>query len=65
MTKPGDIDHYTRVRCYEKLIAHYPEQTTMLSLLPLAMRMLIGIVAGAAMIAGAIYFRRQRTESYA
>jgi len=27
--------------------------------------MLIGIVAGAAMIAGAIYFRRQRTESYA
>lgn len=39
MTKPGDIDHYTRVRCYEKLIAHYPEQTTMLSLLPLAMRM--------------------------
>jgi sulfate adenylyltransferase len=39
MTKPGDIDHYTRVRCYEKLINHYPEQTTMLSLLPLAMRM--------------------------
>lgn len=39
MTKPGDIDHYTRVRCYEKLIAHYPEQTTMLSLLHLAMRM--------------------------
>ncbi len=27
--------------------------------------MLIGIVAGAAMIVGAIYFRRQRTESYA
>lgn len=39
MTKPGDIDHYTRVRCYEKLIAHYPEQTSMLSLLHLAMRM--------------------------
>ncbi|MBL8298846.1 MAG: bifunctional sulfate adenylyltransferase/adenylylsulfate kinase [Rhodanobacteraceae bacterium] len=39
MTKPGDIDHYTRVRCYEKLITHYPEQTTMLSLLHLAMRM--------------------------
>ena len=39
MTKPGDIDHYTRVRCYEKLISHYPEQTSMLSLLPLAMRM--------------------------
>ncbi len=39
MTKPGDIDHYTRVRCYEKLITRYPEQTTMLSLLHLAMRM--------------------------
>jgi sulfate adenylyltransferase len=39
MTKPGDIDHYSRVRCYEKLLAHYPEQTTALSLLPLAMRM--------------------------
>jgi sulfate adenylyltransferase len=39
MTKPGDIDHYTRVRCYERLLEHYPEQTTALSLLPLAMRM--------------------------
>ncbi|HEX6929929.1 MAG TPA: sulfate adenylyltransferase, partial [Gammaproteobacteria bacterium] len=39
MTKPGDIDHYTRVRCYEHLVKHYPEQSTMLSLLPLAMRM--------------------------
>ncbi|NNF61771.1 MAG: bifunctional sulfate adenylyltransferase/adenylylsulfate kinase [Gammaproteobacteria bacterium] len=39
MTKPGDIDHYTRVRCYENLLKHYPEQTTSLSLLPLAMRM--------------------------
>ena len=39
MTKPGDIDHYTRVRCYEHVLKHYPEQTTMLSLLPLAMRM--------------------------
>jgi sulfate adenylyltransferase len=39
MTKPGDVDHYTRVRCYEHLITHYPEQTTALSLLPLAMRM--------------------------
>jgi sulfate adenylyltransferase len=39
MTKPGDVDHYTRVRCYEHLIKHYPEQTTALSLLPLAMRM--------------------------
>lgn len=39
MTKPGDIDHFTRVRCYEHLTSRYPEQTTMLSLLPLAMRM--------------------------
>ena len=39
MTKPGDIDHFTRVRCYEHLLGRYPEQTTMLSLLPLAMRM--------------------------
>src|SRR5690606_23608681 len=39
MTKPGDVDHFTRVRCYEHLIKHYPEQTTALSLLPLAMRM--------------------------
>ncbi len=39
MTKPGDIDHYTRVRCYEHLIDHYPEHSAMLALLPLAMRM--------------------------
>jgi len=39
MTKPGDIDHFSRVRCYEHIVKKYPEQTTMLSLLPLAMRM--------------------------
>ncbi len=39
MTKPGDIDHFSRVRCYEHLLNQYPEQTTSLSLLPLAMRM--------------------------
>lgn len=39
MTKPGDVDHYSRVRCYEQLLKHYPEQTTTLSLLHLAMRM--------------------------
>ena len=38
-TKPGDIDYFTRVRCYEHVIKRSPEQTTMLSLLPLAMRM--------------------------
>ena len=39
MTKPGDVDHYTRVRCYQALLPHYPRNTAMLSLLPLAMRM--------------------------
>jgi sulfate adenylyltransferase len=39
MTKPGDVDHFSRVRCYEHIIKKYPEQTTALSLLPLAMRM--------------------------
>lgn len=39
MTKPGDIDHYTRVRCYEHLIKRYPPDSALLSLLPLAMRM--------------------------
>jgi sulfate adenylyltransferase len=39
MTKPGDIDHYTRVRCYEALMPQYPHGTAALSLLPLAMRM--------------------------
>jgi sulfate adenylyltransferase len=39
MTKPGDVDHYTRVRCYEHVLRRYPEQTTVMSLLPLAMRL--------------------------
>ena len=39
MTKPGDVDHYTRVRCYQAVMKHYPRNTAMLSLLPLAMRM--------------------------
>ena len=39
VTKPGDLDHYTRVRCYEHVLEQYPEQTTTLSLLNLAMRM--------------------------
>ncbi len=39
MTKPGDVDHFTRVRCYQAILRHYPRQTVMLSLLPLAMRM--------------------------
>jgi sulfate adenylyltransferase len=39
MTKPGDVDHYTRVRCYQAVLPRYPQHTAMLSLLPLAMRM--------------------------
>ena len=39
LTKPGDIDHYSRVRCYEHLLKTYPEPTTALYLLNLAMRM--------------------------
>jgi sulfate adenylyltransferase len=39
MTKPGDVDHFTRVRCYEAVIDKYPASTTTMSLLNLAMRM--------------------------
>ena len=39
MTKPGDVDHYTRVRCYQAIMPSYPHGTALLSLLPLAMRM--------------------------
>ena len=40
MTKPGDVDHYTRVRIYKALVEnYYDKKSTMLSLLPLAMRM--------------------------
>ena len=39
MTKPGDVDYFTRVRCYQLLLSKYPQGTAKLSLLPLAMRM--------------------------
>lgn len=39
MTKPGDVDYYTRVRCYQLLLPKYPHGTVKLALLPLAMRM--------------------------
>jgi sulfate adenylyltransferase len=39
LTKPGDVDHYTRVRCYQSIMSSYPHGTATLSLLPLAMRM--------------------------
>ncbi len=38
MTKPGDVDHFTRVRCYEAVLGKYPASTTSMSLLNLAMR---------------------------
>jgi len=39
VTKPGDFDHFTRMRCYQKVAAHYPPDSHVLNLLPLAMRM--------------------------
>ncbi len=39
LTKPGDVEHYTRVRCYQAILSHYPANSAMLALLPLAMRM--------------------------
>ncbi|WP_179380189.1 bifunctional sulfate adenylyltransferase/adenylylsulfate kinase [Jannaschia marina] len=39
MTKPGDVDHFTRVRCYEAVLDQYQASTTTMSLLNLAMRM--------------------------
>jgi sulfate adenylyltransferase len=38
-TRPGDVDHYTRVRCYEAVLPRYAPRPVVLSLLPLAMRM--------------------------
>lgn len=39
LTKPGDIDHHTRVRVYQEIIKRYPSGLAFMSLLPLAMRM--------------------------
>lgn len=38
-TKPGDIDHFCRVRCYEKILPYFPADSVDIRLLPLAMRM--------------------------
>ena len=38
-SKAGDIDHFTRVRCYQHIMEHYPQNQALLSLLPLSMRM--------------------------
>jgi sulfate adenylyltransferase len=40
MTKPGDVDHYTRVRTYKVMAGrYYDPQRILLALLPLAMRL--------------------------
>ncbi|MEZ4753449.1 MAG: bifunctional sulfate adenylyltransferase/adenylylsulfate kinase [Bdellovibrionota bacterium] len=39
LTKPGDVDYFTRVRCYQSLVGKYTDNSAMLALLPLAMRM--------------------------
>jgi len=39
MTKPGDIDHHTRVKCINSILPTYPRNRTALSVFPLAMRM--------------------------
>src|SRR5215813_13467373 len=39
VTKLGDVDYFTLVRCYQRLLTKYPHGTAKLSLLPLAMRM--------------------------
>lgn len=37
-THPGDLDHYTQVRCYKEITKKYPKNMVLLGLLPLAMR---------------------------
>ena len=39
ITKPGDLDYYARVHCYQAIQKYYPDNLAMMSLLPMAMRM--------------------------
>ncbi len=39
MTKPNDVDHFTRVKCYQALLPYYPKGSCTLNLLPISMRM--------------------------
>lgn len=39
MTQSGDLDHYTRVRCYDAILSQYPQFTAKLSLLDMASRL--------------------------
>ena len=38
LNQPGDADHYTRIRCYQALMPHYPKFMARLNLVPLAAR---------------------------
>jgi sulfate adenylyltransferase len=38
LSQPGDADHYTRIRCYQALMPHYPKFMARLNLLPMAPR---------------------------
>jgi sulfate adenylyltransferase len=38
LTHPGDLDHYTQVRCYQSIVKKYPKNMIMLCLIPLAIR---------------------------
>jgi sulfate adenylyltransferase len=39
LTKPGDVDHFIRTKCYKEIVKKFPNNSAALSLLPLAMRM--------------------------
>jgi len=39
IAKPGDFNHFTRIRCYGAISKHYPPDSLVLNLLPLSMRM--------------------------
>ena len=39
LTKPRDLDHHARMRCYKALLGRFPKNTASLALLPLAMRL--------------------------
>ena len=39
ITKPGDLDYYARVHCYQAIQKYYPNNMAVMSLLPMAMRM--------------------------
>ena len=39
MTLPGEVDPYTRLRCYQAVLSHYPPGAAMMSLLTLAPRL--------------------------